>query len=98
MNACFDGTSVAVLTYIGFDGISTFSEEVENPKPQHFSGDRADVCVITGFLAAAEVYGAQLIWPTAFRQDFGIFSQFGDENVFSSRRWHRGWSSDVQGH
>src|SRR6202045_881974 len=26
------GTSIAVLTYIGFDAISTFSEEVENPR------------------------------------------------------------------
>src|SRR5215831_544690 len=28
----FHGTSLAVLTYIGFDGISTLSEEVHNPK------------------------------------------------------------------
>ena len=28
----FGCTSIAVLTYIGFDGISTFSEEVENPR------------------------------------------------------------------
>ncbi len=35
----FHGTSVAVLTYIGFDGISTLSEEVENPEAQHFSGN-----------------------------------------------------------
>src|ERR1700692_1998168 len=28
----FQGTSIAVLTYIGFDAISTFSEEVENPR------------------------------------------------------------------
>ena len=31
-NALFHGTSVAVLTYIGFDGISTMAEEVENPR------------------------------------------------------------------
>ena len=28
----FHGSSIAVLTYIGFDGISTMSEEVENPR------------------------------------------------------------------
>ena len=28
----FHGTSIAVLTYIGFDTISTLSEEVENPR------------------------------------------------------------------
>src|ERR1700686_3845492 len=30
--AVLGGTSVAVLTYIGFDGISTLSEEAENPR------------------------------------------------------------------
>ena len=56
----FHGTSVAVLTYIGFDGISTLSEEVDNPKRNIFLATVL-VCVVTGFLAAAEVYGAQLL-------------------------------------
>ena len=60
MNRVFHGTSVAVLTYIGFDGISTLSEEVDNPKRNIFLATVL-VCVITGFLAAAEVYGAQLL-------------------------------------
>src|SRR5215471_13715868 len=30
--AVLGGTSIAVLTYIGFDGISTLSEEAENPR------------------------------------------------------------------
>ena len=30
--AVLHGTSIAVLTYIGFDGISTLSEEAENPR------------------------------------------------------------------
>jgi putrescine importer len=78
----FHGTSVAVLTYIGFDGISTLSEEVENPKRNIFLATVL-VCVITGFLAAAEVYGAQLLSYFHFGKDFGVFSEFGDENVFS---------------
>jgi len=56
----FHGTSVAVLTYIGFDGISTLSEEVENPRRNIFLATVL-VCLITGFLASAEVYGAQLL-------------------------------------
>ncbi|HEX8817496.1 MAG TPA: APC family permease [Terriglobales bacterium] len=56
----FHGTSVAVLTYIGFDGISTLSEEVENPKRNIFLATVL-VCLITGVLASAEVYGAQLL-------------------------------------
>jgi amino acid transporter len=82
VNRVFHGTSVAVLTYIGFDGISTLSEEVENPKRNIFLATVL-VCVITGFLAAAEVYGAQLLSFQHFGKDFGVFSQFGDENVFS---------------
>ena len=78
----FHGTSVAVLTYIGFDGISTLSEEVENPRRNIFLATVL-VCVITGFLAAAEVYGAQLLSLQHFGRDFGVFSEFGDENVFS---------------
>jgi len=78
----FHGTSVAVLTYIGFDGISTLSEEVDNPKRNIFLATVL-VCLITGVLASAEVYGAQLLSFHHFGTDFGVFSQFGDENVFS---------------
>jgi amino acid transporter len=82
VNRVFHGTSVAVLTYIGFDGISTLSEEVENPKRNIFLATVL-VCLITGLLASAEVYGAQLLSFHQFGTDFGVFSQFGDENVFS---------------
>ncbi|HXW16093.1 MAG TPA: APC family permease [Terriglobia bacterium] len=82
INRVFHGTSVAVLTYIGFDGISTLSEEVDNPKRNIFLAT-VMVCLITGVLASAEVYAAQLLSLERFGTDFGIFSQFGDENVFS---------------
>ena len=55
------GTSVAVLTYIGFDAISTFSEEVENPR-RNIMLATVLVCLITGVLASLEVYAAQLVW------------------------------------
>jgi amino acid transporter len=55
------GTSLAVLTYIGFDGISTFSEEVENPR-RNIMLATVLVCVVAGVLSAAEVYAAQLVW------------------------------------
>jgi putrescine importer len=57
----FHGTSVAVLTYIGFDAISTFSEEVENPR-RNIMLATVLVCLITGVLASLEVYAAQLVW------------------------------------
>jgi len=56
------GTSLAVLTYIGFDGISTLSEEAENPK-RNILLATVLVCLLTGLLASVEVYSAQLVWP-----------------------------------
>lgn len=76
MNKVFHGTSVAVLTYIGFDGISTLSEEVDNPRRNIFLATVL-VCVVTGFLAAAEVYGAQLLSSQYF------FGANEVENAFS---------------
>ena len=57
----FAGTSVAVLTYIGFDGISTLSEEAENPR-RNILLATVLVCLITGLLSGLEVYAAQLVW------------------------------------
>lgn len=64
MSAVLGGTSLAVLTYIGFDGISTLSEEAENPK-RNILLATVLVCLITGVLASVEVYAAQLVWPGA---------------------------------
>jgi putrescine importer len=62
MSTVLGGTSLAVLTYIGFDGISTLSEEAENPR-RNILLATVLVCVITGILASVEVYAAQLVWP-----------------------------------
>jgi len=51
-----------VLTYIGFDGISTLSEEVVNPR-RNILYATVLTCALTGVLAAVEVYLAQLVWP-----------------------------------
>jgi putrescine importer len=57
------GTSIAVLTYLGFDGISTLSEEAENPR-RNILLATVLVCLITGILASVEAYVAQLVWPS----------------------------------
>src|SRR3954453_2987509 len=62
--AVMGGTSLAVLTYIGFDGISTLSEEAENPR-RNILLATVLVCLITGILASVEVYVAQLVWPAS---------------------------------
>jgi putrescine importer len=62
MSGLLRGTSIAVLTYIGFDGISTLTDEAKEPAR---NVPRAIVltCLITGVLASIEVYAAQLVWP-----------------------------------
>src|SRR5579864_8595565 len=60
----FGCTSIAVLTYIGFDGISTLSEEAENPR-RNILFATVLTCVVIGVLSAAEVYVAQLVWPAS---------------------------------
>src|SRR5216683_5285471 len=47
------GTSLAVLTYIGFDGISTLSEEAENPR-RNILLATVLTCVVIGLLSALE--------------------------------------------
>ena len=58
------GTSIAVLTYIGFDGISTLSEEAENPR-RNILLATVLTCLSIGILSAVQVYLAQLIWPAS---------------------------------
>ena len=60
----FGATSIAVLTYIGFDGISTLSEECDNPR-RNILLATVLTCLVIGILSALEVYAAQLIWPTS---------------------------------
>src|SRR5262245_4833273 len=62
--AVLAGTSIAVLTYLGFDGISTLSEEAENPR-RNILLATVLVCLITGILASVEAYVAQLVWPSS---------------------------------
>ena len=62
--AVLGGTSIAVLTYIGFDGISTLSEEAENPR-RNILLATVLTCFVIGILSAVEVYAAQLIWPAS---------------------------------
>jgi amino acid transporter len=62
--AVLGGTSIAVLTYIGFDGISTLSEEARNPRRDILLATVL-TCVVIGLLSAAEVYAAQLAWPAS---------------------------------
>jgi len=62
-------TALAALTYIGFDGLTTLSEEVENPKRNVLLA-AVFTCIITGIWSGAQVYLAQVSWP-----DWDSFTQ-----------------------
>mgnify|MGYP003864255829 CR=1 FL=1 len=56
------GTALAVLTYIGFDGVSTLAEEVEDPR-RNIGKAMVLICLVIGVLSALQVYAGQLAWP-----------------------------------
>jgi putrescine importer len=83
LSGLFGCTSIAVLTYIGFDGISTLSEEAENPR-RNILLATVLTCVVIGVLSAIEVYVAQLIWPAS--------QPFPDINTAYSYVAQRAWA------
>jgi putrescine importer len=62
LHRIWGATSFAALTYIGFDGITTLSEDVKNPRRNVLLATVL-VCLFTGILSGAEVYLGQRIWP-----------------------------------
>ncbi len=60
--AILGATSLAALTYGGFDGVSTLAEEVENPRRNVLLAT-VIVCLFTGVFGGLQIYLAQLVWP-----------------------------------
>ena len=60
-------TSFAVLTYIGFDGVTTLAEDVKNPRRNMLIAP-VMVCLFTGLFGGLQIYLAQQVWP-----DFNVF-------------------------
>jgi amino acid transporter len=73
-------TSLAALTYIGFDGVTTLSEEVHDPK-RNILRATVLVCFLTGVFSGIQVYLAQLVWP-----DFSTFPNIETAFMDVSRR------------
>ncbi len=67
-NETVSATSLAVLSFIGFDGVTTLAEDAKDP---HKDIGRATVlvCFIAGGLFVIESYLAQMVWP-----DYRTFS------------------------
>jgi amino acid transporter len=55
-------TSFAALTYIGFDGVTTLAEDVENPKRNVLLAVVL-TCIFAGVCSAGEAYLGSRVWP-----------------------------------
>ena len=55
-------TSFAALTYIGFDGVTTLAEDVENPKRNVLLAV-VMTCIFAGVCSGIEAYLGARIWP-----------------------------------
>ena len=62
LRAIGTATSLAALTYIGFDGITTLAEDVKEPK-RTVPLAVVLVCLIIGLCVGLQVYLAQRAWP-----------------------------------
>ena len=55
-------TSLAAVTYIGFDSVTTLAEDVHNPERNVLIAT-VTVCLFTGIFSGLQIYLAQLVWP-----------------------------------
>jgi amino acid transporter len=77
-NSLAAGTALAALTYGGFDGVSTLSEEVENPR-RNILLATVFVCIFTGVFGGLQIYLAQRVHP-AFNDFASAETAFLDIN------------------
>ncbi len=75
LRAVMSATPVAVLSFLGFDGISTLAEDAKEPE-KNVARATVLVCVIAGVLFILQTYLGQLIWP-----DYSTFTPI--ETAFS---------------
>lgn len=69
-------TPVAVLSFLGFDGISTLAEDAKDPQ-KNVSRATVLVCLIAGVLFILQTYLGQLIWPD-YRTFHPVETAFSD--------------------
>jgi amino acid transporter len=73
-------TSFAALTYIGFDAVTTLSEEVKDPR-RTVPRATVVVCLFTGIVGGGLVYLTHLVWP-----DYRTFSHIDTAFLDVTRR------------
>jgi amino acid transporter len=89
LSAVGTATSLAALTYIGFDGITTLAEDVKDPK-RTVPLAVVLVCLLIGICVGLQVYLAQRAWPdyTTFKDPetafFDVCSLVGGTFLFNA--------------
>jgi putrescine importer len=76
--AVMSATPIAVLSFLGFDGISTLAEDAKDPQ-KNVARATVLVCFVAGGLFILQTYLGQLIWPdyTLFHPIETAFSDVG---------------------
>jgi putrescine importer len=62
LHSLWVATSFSALTYIGFDGVTTLAEDVQNPRRNVLLAIVL-VVLFTGLFSGLQVYLGQLVWP-----------------------------------
>lgn len=62
MSAIISGAAMACFSFLGFDSITTLSEEAVNPKDDIWKAGMI-ACLIGGILFIVQAYVSQLVWP-----------------------------------
>ena len=76
-------TALAALTYIGFDGLTTLSEEVKNPR-RNVMIAVVLTCLITGIWSGAQIYLAQVAWPDWLSFTSGLTGEAAHNNALDT--------------
>ncbi len=78
LRAVMSATPVAVLSFLGFDGISTLAEDAKEPQ-KNVARATLLVCFIAGTIFVVQTYLGQLIWRdwSTFRPVETAFSEIG---------------------
>jgi len=76
--AVMSATPIAVLSFLGFDGISTLAEDAKDPQ-KNVARATVLVCFVAGGVFILQTYLGQLIWPdyTKFSPIETAFSDIG---------------------
>lgn len=76
--AVMSATPIAVLSFLGFDGISTLAEDAKDPQ-KNIARATVLVCFVAGAVFILQTYLGQLIWPdyTKFSPIETAFSDIG---------------------